>query len=117
MTTMQDIAAQVTAETGVTLEQMRDLDRAKGRTAARQRAWRQARHRLGASFPEIGRFFRRDPSTIIAGIRMDEKRHPDRAAELMELAIRDAAKLAVRKGVGVEALHNRLMDAYREAQA
>ena len=109
------IRDRVTAETGVTLEQMRGPSQVRQFCDARNRAWRLS-HDIGKTNAQIGTFFHRDTSTIWNGVARDRKANPE-AAELMDLAIQHAAKLAVQEGVGPERLHNRIMDAYREAQS
>lgn len=62
------IASEVSQVSGVSLEEMQGRDRRKHIVAARQVCYWQAR-KSGHSLPEIGRFFNRDHTTVLSGIR------------------------------------------------
>lgn len=70
---MADICADVGDETGITTAEMRGKSREKHITVARHYAMWRARD-AGFSYPEIGRFFNRDHSTVMHAIRRLEEK-------------------------------------------
>lgn len=71
--TIRDICEEVCARTGLTLPEIRGLSRVARVVQPRQEVmWLAAK--AGKSTPEIGRFFSRDHTTVIHGIRAHQRR-------------------------------------------
>lgn len=69
-----DIVSTVAAKHDVSLSEVMGRSRLQRFIFARQDAYWALRHEAGLSFPQIGRFFGRDHTTIIYGISAHEKR-------------------------------------------
>lgn len=68
---MGSVVLEVAEKTGVTPKQILGSSRKRNIVRARQLAmWGARQH--GVSFPEIGRFFNRDHTTVIHGVKMVE---------------------------------------------
>lgn len=70
----QRIAREVSLVTGVSLKEMRSSWRATHICAARHEAWWRMRHELSLSYPQIGRLWGRDHTTILNGVRKHQAR-------------------------------------------
>lgn len=62
------IAGEVSEVSGVSIDEMKGRSRNKHTVSARQLCYWQGR-KAGLSLPEIGRFFNRDHTTVLSGIR------------------------------------------------
>ena len=71
--TMPDICRQHARDAGLTVADMRGYSRTQALAWTRQNAMR-VMHAEGYSSPQIGTYFRRDPSTVSHGIRASERR-------------------------------------------
>lgn len=71
--TMRDIAGIVAAANGLTIKELTGPSRNRHIAWPRQRAWLLCREK-GLTLTQIGRFFRRDHTTIMAGIAAAKKR-------------------------------------------
>lgn len=72
--TMAEIAAQVAAERRISVSEMKGARRDALLAQARQEAMWLMRQQGRWTLPQIGRFFSRDHTTVIHGIRAHEKR-------------------------------------------
>lgn len=72
---MRAIVAEVAAKHRVAERDLTGPSTFRNVTTARHEAFWRARHELGQSLPQIGRFFGRDHSTVLTGSR----RHAERA--------------------------------------
>lgn len=73
--TARDIIAEVASRHGMLARDILGVHRSKPVVLARQEAmWRVHRDRPEISFPQLGRLFDRDHSTVIHGIRSHEER-------------------------------------------
>ena len=85
---MKRVAHEVAAENGIEVADMQGPARARMISIPRQEAYFRIREETGASYPEIGAFFGRDHTTIIAGITA----HLDRVSAARALAARFNSK-------------------------
>jgi len=72
--TMAEIVAQVAAEYGVTVDDIKSVWRTPEIVRPRQDAMWRLRQQGRWTLPQIGRFLNRDHSTVILGIRAHERR-------------------------------------------
>jgi len=66
--TMHEVAALVAEEFEVSVEDLRGPSRRRDHAHARFSAQALIRAEMGKSFPSIARFFRRDHTTVVAGV-------------------------------------------------
>lgn len=71
---MDEMAAEVAAATGVTVEALRGPRRIAEVAQPRQALMHRA-HAAGRGLSQIGRWLRRDHTTVLHGIRAHEKRY------------------------------------------
>lgn len=69
-----ELAAEWCAACGVTMNEIRGPSRNARMVRARQGLMYVLHHRLGMSLPDIGRMMRRDRTTVVHGVRAEEKR-------------------------------------------
>lgn len=80
--TMREIASEVAERHGVKVDEMRGPSRKRYFVHPRQEAFALIRANTSLSYPNIGRYFNRDHTTVIHG----EKAHNDRQAAAMAMA-------------------------------
>lgn len=76
--TMRQIARRTAERHGVSLDDMMGLSRRPRIAQARQEAMHEIRQATTFSLPQIGRFFNRDHTTVIHGVRAHEQRMIER---------------------------------------
>jgi hypothetical protein len=78
---MRELTAQVSEETGYTIEELRGRGRDRWLSWSRFECWARIYDTGGISLPQIGRYFDRDHSTILSGIRRAKLFRAQRAAD------------------------------------
>lgn len=74
LVSMAVIAASEAGRAGITTDQLMGRSSARLIAHARQDAMRRIREALGYSYPRIGRFFGRDHTTVVHGVRASAAR-------------------------------------------
>lgn len=81
MITMRQIAMEVCADHRVAFREILSDRRSRYIVLARHEIWWRCKNETMKSFPTIGRFFRRDHTTIMAGVRKHEERLANKKTE------------------------------------
>lgn len=83
---MDLITAQVAGRAGLSIKALRSPRRTREIAHARQRAYL-ILHDAGYSFPQIGRYFNRDHTTVMFGVKRErERRRAEEAARVEGMA-------------------------------
>lgn len=79
---MLDLCAGLARQHGATVDEVLAQDKTPRVSHARQAIWHALRHHPERrySYPDIGRLFGRDHSTVLAGVRAHEQRLANRSA-------------------------------------
>lgn len=105
---VSDVLGAAASLSGIPAEEIVSTCRTARLVAVRQLAMTVAVERLGASFSEVGRAFRRHHSTVMHAVGVVRRRaasHPTLAADI-EIVCREAERRALRRREGVRRMSN-----------